>query len=69
MNRPRTRRTNLVAVLLSAITIPLAIFTLLGIEPLTPSIGNIGQTLIQIAGVVGAIAVIIGILNLLNVHM
>lgn len=74
MNPPR-RRFQIGAVLLAVITIPLALITLLSLEPLpllpaglNAAAGTIGQMLIQIVTVVGAIAVIIGVLNLLTVH-
>jgi len=74
MNRPR-RRLQLGAVLLAAITIPLALVTLLSLEPLpllpgtiNAVAGAIGQMLVQIVTVVGALAVILGVLNLLTVH-
>lgn len=74
MNTPR-RRIQFSAILLAAITIPLALVTLLSLEPLPLLPANlnaaaaaVGQVLIQIVTVVGAIAVILGVLNLLTVH-
>ncbi len=66
-----TRRTSVAAVLLAAITIPIALVTLLSLEPvpLLPDMSGLGAGIIQLATVVAAIAVIIGVLNLLNVHL
>ena len=58
--------------MLAAVTIPTAVITLLGIaklDVLPVDLSGIGQGIIQIATVVGAVAVLIGILNLLMVHL
>ncbi len=70
-SRPR-RRTSISALMLAAVTIPTAVITLLGIAPLDVlpfNLSGIGQGIVQIATVVGAVAVLIGILNLLMVHL
>src|SRR2546421_10991425 len=77
MNRTTApRRPNLAAVLLAAITVSLALITLFSLEPPTfipegfrVATINLGQMLIQLVTVVGALAVIIGVLNLLAVHL
>src|SRR5689334_3267626 len=64
-------RPNILAVLFAAITTPIALVTLLSLTPtlpLAPSLSALGQGIIQLATVVGAVAVIIGVLNLLSVH-
>ncbi len=55
-----TRRTSVAAVLLAAITIPIALVTLLSLEPvpLLPDMSGLGAGIIQLATVVAAIAVI-----------
>jgi hypothetical protein len=70
------RRPNLASVLLAAIAVSLALITLFSLEPpaFLPEgfrVGaiNLGQILIQIVTVVGALAVIVGSLNLLVVHV
>src|SRR5450432_3342159 len=70
MNRPR-RQTSVAAILLAVVTIPIALVTLLSLAPLPliPDLSNLGQIIIQLATVVGAIAVIIGVFNLLGVHL
>src|SRR5689334_10116396 len=72
MNRPRTRsRTTPGAVLLAAIVIPLALITLLSVAPapFVPDVSSLSDGIIQVATVVGAVAVIIGVLNLIAVHL
>jgi hypothetical protein len=70
------RRIRWGAILLAAIAIPLALVTLLGLErlPLLPDTVNdgiavISQSLIQLLAIVGALAVVIGVLNLTGVHL
>jgi hypothetical protein len=70
------RRVRWGAILLAAIAIPLALVTLLGLErlPLLPDAVNdgiavISQSLIQLLAIVGALAVVIGVLNLTGVHL
>lgn len=70
------RRIRWGAILLAAIAIPLALVTLLGLErlPLLPDAVNdgiavISQSLIQLLAIVGALAVVIGVLNLTGVHL
>ncbi len=74
MNQPG--RIRLGSAFLTAITIALALVTLVSLEPLPflpealrTSISETGQILIQLVTVVGAIAVILGVLNLLAVHL
>ncbi len=77
MNQPTVRRrTSVGSALLTAITIALALITLFSLEPfpflpegLRNAITQSGQIIIQLVTVVGAIAVIIGVLNLLTVHL
>jgi hypothetical protein len=77
MNRPPARRrTSLVSAALIAITIALALITLLSLEPfpflpegVRAGVAESGQIIVQLVTVVGAIAVIIGVLNLLGVHL
>jgi hypothetical protein len=76
MNRPTRTRNPLGTILLMLVALPLALITLLGLAPLPvfpDSINGpliqISQGLVQIVTIVGAIAVIVGILNLLGVHM
>lgn len=70
MNQPR-RQMSISAILMSAILIPIALVTLVSQAPLplVPDLSEVGQRIIQLATVVGAIAVIIGVLNLLGVHL
>lgn len=74
MNQPR-RRPNLASSVLAAITVSLALITLFGLAPFPflpdvfkSSVNEVSQTLVQLVTVVGALAVIIGIFNLLAVH-
>jgi hypothetical protein len=74
--QPGRRRTSLGSVALIAITIALALITLLSLEPfpflpegMRSGIAESGQIIVQLVTVVGAIAVIIGVLNLLGVHL
>jgi hypothetical protein len=71
--RPQRKRTttSLGAVLLAIIVIPVAILTLLSVAPipLLPDLSSLSNGLLQVASVVGAVAVIIGVLNLLAVHL
>src|SRR5215470_2402363 len=66
-----SRRVNLGAILLAIITIPIALITLFALAPLPvlPDLSGLGDGAIQIVTVVGAVAVIIGVLNLLAVHL
>ncbi|MCC7208094.1 MAG: hypothetical protein IT323_12370, partial [Anaerolineae bacterium] len=73
---PRRRRVNLRAVVLAGIAIPLIVVVLLGLEPLpllpaevNVAIGQMSQSLVQLLVVVGAIAVAIGILNLIGAQV
>ncbi|MFQ3537206.1 MAG: hypothetical protein SNJ58_15195 [Aggregatilineales bacterium] len=72
--RPR-RRLRLGAALLAALTIAIALITLLGLEPvasLPPTfnepIGAFSQLLVQLVAVIGAVALLIGVLNLMRFH-
>ncbi len=69
MNQPR-RQISVITILLAVITIPIALVTLLSLAPLplVPNLSGLGQGIIQLTAVVGAVAVIIGVLNLLSVH-
>src|SRR5262245_57725725 len=76
MDEPFARRPRIGSAILAAITISLALITLFSLEPfpflredLRLGASVVGQILVQIITVVGAIAVIIGVLNLLGVHM
>lgn len=73
---PVRQRLRLGSVLLIALTVPIAVLTLLGLERLTllpeglnTTVAAISQILIQLVTIVGAIAVVIGILNLVGVHV
>jgi len=77
MNRttPR-RRTSFATVLLAAVTIATALITLVGLAPLPflpdglkVSIGGTSQILVQLVTITGALAVIVGVFNLLGVHL
>ena len=70
------RRPNLASVLLAAIAVSLALITLFSLEPpaflpegFRVASTNLGQILVQLVTVVGALAVIVGSLNLLIVHL
>jgi hypothetical protein len=72
----RRRRVNLRAVILAGVAIPLIAVTLLGLEPLpllpddlNTAITEISQSLVQLLVVVGALAVVIGILNLIGAQV
>ena len=71
MDRTRTRRTSLSAVLLTVILVPVALITLVSLAPIpfVPDLSGLGAGIIQLATVVGAIALIIGIFNLISVHL
>jgi hypothetical protein len=77
MNRPAVRRRpNIGSVILAAVAISLALITLFSLEPLAflpdpvkSAATAVGQILIQLVTVVGALAVIIGVLNLFRVHL
>lgn len=68
---PAPRRISPSAILLAAIAIPLALVTLFALAPFPglPDLSSTSDVIVQIVTVAGAIAVIIGILNLLAVHM
>jgi hypothetical protein len=73
---PVRRRGRLGAAILAAIAISFALVTLLGLEPvsflpdaLRVGASDLGQMLVLLVGVIGALAVIIGVLNLLGVHL
>ncbi len=69
---PAPRRTSFNTILLAAIAIPLALITLITLAPLpgiVPDFSPLGQVIVQVVTVAGAIAVIVGILNLLTVHL
>lgn len=75
-NRAPRRRLNLSAVLLGAFATVLALLTLLGLAPLpvvpaafNNTLSQISTLLIRMVTVVGAIAVVIGVFNLLNVNV
>jgi len=64
-------RLSFAAILLAAITIPVALITMIGLTPipgLEAGLPLLSQGIIQIAVVTGAVAVIIGVLNLSLVH-
>lgn len=72
---PPRRRTNLRAALLTALTVGFCIVTLLGIERFAPLpnavndlLGNVSRVLVQLVTIVAALAVFLGVLNLLRVH-
>ncbi|MCS6872330.1 MAG: hypothetical protein RML95_08705 [Anaerolineae bacterium] len=72
--RPR-RRLRLGAALLAALTISIAVVTLLGLEPvptlppeLNQTLSAFSQLLVQLAAVIGAIALFLGVLNLTRFH-
>ena len=74
--RTRRRRTQLGAIFLAAIASSCALITLLSLEPLPVlpddmriAAVTIGQMLIQLVTVVGALALIVGVLNLITVHI
>jgi len=77
MNRPTTRRSSpLGTIFLLIIALPLALLTLFGLAPLpifpdtlNATFTTISQFLVQIVTIVGAVAVIVGVFNLLRVHM
>jgi hypothetical protein len=76
MDEPFARRPRIGAILLATITISLALITLFSLEPfpflredLRLGASAVGQILVQLVTVVGAIAVIVGVLNLMGVHM
>lgn len=69
------RRLRLGAALLAALTIGIALIALLGLEPAAPlpaelnaTLSTLSQLLIQLVAVVGAIALLLGVLNLTRVH-
>lgn len=76
MDEPFARRPRIGAIILATITISLAVITLFSLEPfpflredLRLGASAVGQILVQLVTVVGAIAVIVGVLNLIGVHM
>ena len=75
---PRTprRRTSIVAVFLTTITVVFGLLTLVGLAPLpgmsdstSQLLSELSAILIQLVTVVGAFALILGVLNLLSVHL
>ncbi len=76
VNIPPRRRFSLAAVVLGALATVLALITLLGLAPFPALpdtanliLGQLSSLLIQLVTVVGAIAVIVGVLNLLSVNL
>lgn len=70
MNRPPNRRLNVWAAFLAGLTAIIALITLLGVAPILPvDVSGLGRGLIQIVSVTGALAVLIGVLNLLQVNV
>ena len=74
--RPARRRFSLAAALLTAITVVFGLLTLAGLAPLpgvddgtTQLLSQLSTILIQLVTVVGAFALILGVLNLLTVHL
>lgn len=74
--RPATRRLSLGSLLLAALALPIMLVTLLGLERLTVlpdginvAFSGISQLFVQLVAVTAAIAVVIGVLNLFNVHL
>ncbi len=74
-SRTPRRRLRLGAALLAALTIGIALITLLGLEPAAPlpaelnaTLSTLSQLLIQLVAVIGAIALLLGVLNLTRVH-
>lgn len=74
-SRTPRRRLRLGAALLAALTIGIALITLLGLEPAAPlpaalnaNLGTLSQLLIQLVAVIGAVALLLGVLNLTRVH-
>ena len=72
--KPR-QRLRLGAALLAALTIAIALITLLGLEPvatlppeLNRTLSAFSQLLIQLVAVIGAIALLLGVLNLARFH-
>jgi hypothetical protein len=75
-SQPPRRRVRFGSVLLAAITIPLALITLLGLqpldllpEPISAGASTISRVLLDVISVTAAFAVLAGILNLLRVHL
>ncbi|MBX3084802.1 MAG: hypothetical protein KF716_24420 [Anaerolineae bacterium] len=73
---PRRRRLRLGTVLLAAVTIPLALVTLLGLEPFpllpepfSSAAGTISRLLLDIVAITAAFSVFAGVVNLLRVHV
>lgn len=69
------RRLRPLAALLAALTIGIAVLTLLGLEPvatlpaeLNQTLSAFSQLLIQIVAVIGAIALLLGVVNLMRFH-
>lgn len=72
---PPRRRTNLRAALLTAFTVGFCFITLLGIERFAPLpnqvntlLGDVSRGLVQLVTIVAALAVFLGVLNLVRVH-
>jgi len=73
--QPSRRRFSLFAVFLSVIAIATLLVTLLGLAPLpgvpdafSITLNQLGTLLVQLVTVVGALAIVVGIVNLLAVH-
>ena len=77
MNEPTSRRRGRFGnAVLAAIAISFTLITLFSLEPLTflpdalkAGANDVGQILVLLVSVVGALAVILGVLNLLGVHL
>jgi len=75
-SRPVRRGTSIAAVFLTAITVTFGLLTLFGLAPLpgvdpntSQMLSDLSTILIQLVTVVGAFALILGVLNLLSVHL
>jgi hypothetical protein len=76
MNEPTRRRGRFGNAVLAAIAISFTLITLVSLEPLSflpdalkAGANDVGQMLVLIVSVIGALAVILGVLNLLGVHI
>jgi hypothetical protein len=75
---PTRRRVRLRAVLLATIVVPVALITLIGLEPLpltesfafiNTSAATLSRLLITLVSITAAFAVLLGVVNLLRVHL
>jgi hypothetical protein len=73
---PTRRRFRIGTILLAAVTLPLALIILLGLEPLpllpeatNVAASNLSRLLLEIISITAAFAVFAGVLNLLRVHL